>query len=364
MHVCAGPPVDLVGPATDQPLDRGRAARGHRPAHGRASPSCSRSSAARRARPSGSTPAGPASPRSATRAAPRWKPPATGVDRACPDGEDRNDDARRRHGHRQLGHGLRRDPRRRRGRGARCGADAPRSSTQINAGHVNTDYLPDLVLPAAVSATTDPAEALDGADIVVLAVPSQTLRANLAGLGRPAAGRRRRRLADEGRRARHDDADERGHRRGRRRRARARRRGVRPQPRPRDRRATSRRRAWSPASTWRPPSASRARARRRTSGPTPTPTSIGTELGGAVKNVVALAVGHGRGHGLRRQHEGHHHHPRPRRDHPAGCGPRRRPGDLRGPRRRRRPHRHVHVAALAQPHVRGPPRSRHDRCRR
>jgi len=51
---------------------------------------------------------------------------------------------------------------------------------QITHGHVNTDYLPDLVLPHAVSATTDPAEAVEGADIVVLAVPSQTLRANLA----------------------------------------------------------------------------------------------------------------------------------------------------------------------------------------
>ena len=51
---------------------------------------------------------------------------------------------------------------------------------QITHGHVNTDYLPDLVLPHTVSATTDPAEAVEGADIVVLAVPSQTLRANLA----------------------------------------------------------------------------------------------------------------------------------------------------------------------------------------
>ena len=51
---------------------------------------------------------------------------------------------------------------------------------QISHGHVNTDYLPDLVLPHAVSATTDPAEAVEGAEIVVLAVPSQTLRANLA----------------------------------------------------------------------------------------------------------------------------------------------------------------------------------------
>jgi len=50
---------------------------------------------------------------------------------------------------------------------------------RINSSHVNDDYLPDLVLPAAVSATTDAAEAVDGADIVVLAVPSQTLRVSL-----------------------------------------------------------------------------------------------------------------------------------------------------------------------------------------
>ncbi len=51
---------------------------------------------------------------------------------------------------------------------------------QINAG-VNEDYLPDLALPGHVRATTDAAEAADGADIVVLAVPSQTLRVNLGG---------------------------------------------------------------------------------------------------------------------------------------------------------------------------------------
>ena len=45
----------------------------------------------------------------------------------------------------------------------------------------NADYLPGVRLPAAVRATVDPAEALDGADVVVLAVPSQTLRDNLAG---------------------------------------------------------------------------------------------------------------------------------------------------------------------------------------
>jgi glycerol-3-phosphate dehydrogenase (NAD(P)+) len=51
---------------------------------------------------------------------------------------------------------------------------------QINDSHVNGDYLPDLHLPESVSATTDPQEALDGVDIVVLALPSQMLRPHLA----------------------------------------------------------------------------------------------------------------------------------------------------------------------------------------
>ncbi len=50
----------------------------------------------------------------------------------------------------------------------------------INAFHENPDYLPGVLLPDAVSATTDAAAALDGAEVVVLAVPSQTLRDNLA----------------------------------------------------------------------------------------------------------------------------------------------------------------------------------------
>jgi glycerol-3-phosphate dehydrogenase (NAD(P)+) len=51
----------------------------------------------------------------------------------------------------------------------------------IRAGRENPDYLPGIRLPAAVRATADPDEALAGADIVVLAVPSQTLRDNLVG---------------------------------------------------------------------------------------------------------------------------------------------------------------------------------------
>lgn len=45
--------------------------------------------------------------------------------------------------------------------------------------HVNPDYLPNIRLPAALTATAEAGEALDGADVVALALPSQTLRANL-----------------------------------------------------------------------------------------------------------------------------------------------------------------------------------------
>ncbi|CAM5592127.1 glycerol-3-phosphate dehydrogenase [NAD(P)+] [Streptomyces avidinii] len=50
----------------------------------------------------------------------------------------------------------------------------------INTGRTNPDYFPDVELPANIRATTDPAEAAAGADFTVLAVPSQTLRGNLA----------------------------------------------------------------------------------------------------------------------------------------------------------------------------------------
>ncbi|HEX3707367.1 MAG TPA: NAD(P)H-dependent glycerol-3-phosphate dehydrogenase [Mycobacteriales bacterium] len=52
----------------------------------------------------------------------------------------------------------------------------------INDSHENPDYLPGIALTPSLRATADPAEALEGAEIVVLAVPSQTLRANLVEL--------------------------------------------------------------------------------------------------------------------------------------------------------------------------------------
>ncbi len=60
-------------------------------------------------------------------------------------------------------------------------ARRPEVAKGINAGHENVEYLPGIELTAAMRATADPAEALDGADMVVLAVPAQSLRENLAG---------------------------------------------------------------------------------------------------------------------------------------------------------------------------------------
>ena len=49
----------------------------------------------------------------------------------------------------------------------------------ISKTHENPDYLPGITLTDVLRATSDPAEALDGADLVVLAVPAQSLRGNL-----------------------------------------------------------------------------------------------------------------------------------------------------------------------------------------
>lgn len=59
-------------------------------------------------------------------------------------------------------------------------ARRPEVAEAIREHRVNPDYLPSVRLPERVTATTDPEAALDDADLVVLAVPSQTLRANLA----------------------------------------------------------------------------------------------------------------------------------------------------------------------------------------
>lgn len=58
-------------------------------------------------------------------------------------------------------------------------ARRPELSAAITADHLNPDYLPGIDLPESIAATSVAAQALDGAEVVVLAVPSQQLRANL-----------------------------------------------------------------------------------------------------------------------------------------------------------------------------------------
>jgi len=54
---------------------------------------------------------------------------------------------------------------------------------EINETHRNGDYLPGINLPHNLRATSNVAEALAGAELVFLAVPSQTLRGNLTEWG-------------------------------------------------------------------------------------------------------------------------------------------------------------------------------------
>jgi glycerol-3-phosphate dehydrogenase (NAD(P)+) len=55
----------------------------------------------------------------------------------------------------------------------------PELAKAINFQHENPDYLPGIALTTELRAAADPGEALDGADLVVIAVPSQSLRENL-----------------------------------------------------------------------------------------------------------------------------------------------------------------------------------------
>ena len=58
-------------------------------------------------------------------------------------------------------------------------ARRPELADAIATKHQNVDYLPGIELPHAIAATADAAAAFEGAGIVVLAVPSQRLRENL-----------------------------------------------------------------------------------------------------------------------------------------------------------------------------------------
>ncbi|MEN3608088.1 NAD(P)H-dependent glycerol-3-phosphate dehydrogenase [Plantactinospora sp. ZYX-F-223] len=66
------------------------------------------------------------------------------------------------------------------GRDVLLWARRPAVAEAIRTTRTNPDYLPRLRLPVAVRGTAEAAEAITGADLVVLAVPAQTLRGNLA----------------------------------------------------------------------------------------------------------------------------------------------------------------------------------------
>jgi glycerol-3-phosphate dehydrogenase (NAD(P)+) len=59
-------------------------------------------------------------------------------------------------------------------------ARRPELARHINRAHQNPDYLPGIALPESLYATHDAAAALRDADLVAFAIPSQTLRVNLA----------------------------------------------------------------------------------------------------------------------------------------------------------------------------------------
>lgn len=55
--------------------------------------------------------------------------------------------------------------------------------SEINTFHINSKFHPGLMLPEKITATTNPAVALASADVVILAIPAQTLRENLKSWG-------------------------------------------------------------------------------------------------------------------------------------------------------------------------------------
>src|SRR5262245_19293077 len=59
----------------------------------------------------------------------------------------------------------------------RLWAFEPEVAEDVNVRHVNSVFLPDVGLPAALRASNEPAEVVDRADLVVLVPPSRHARA-------------------------------------------------------------------------------------------------------------------------------------------------------------------------------------------
>ncbi len=70
------------------------------------------------------------------------------------------------------------------GHTVRMWALEPEVAAEITRRHVNSVYLPDVALPDTIRASTDLAEIVAGADVVLLVPPSQHLRKTAAGLAR------------------------------------------------------------------------------------------------------------------------------------------------------------------------------------
>jgi glycerol-3-phosphate dehydrogenase (NAD(P)+) len=64
----------------------------------------------------------------------------------------------------------------------RLWARRPEVAEEINHRHLNSQYLNDIRLPDNLTASGEVADVMDGAELVVLAVPAQTLRPQLAAL--------------------------------------------------------------------------------------------------------------------------------------------------------------------------------------
>lgn len=60
---------------------------------------------------------------------------------------------------------------------------SPQAVDEINASRHNYKFHPENILPEVISATTDAREAVQNSDVVVLAIPAQTLRQNLRDWG-------------------------------------------------------------------------------------------------------------------------------------------------------------------------------------
>ncbi|MBB4286575.1 NAD(P)H-dependent glycerol-3-phosphate dehydrogenase [Roseospira goensis] len=71
---------------------------------------------------------------------------------------------------------------RRAGRGVTLWAREPDVAAAITHDHVNPDFLPGIVLPEGLAATTNPGAVLDAADAVLLVTPAQHVRTVCAGL--------------------------------------------------------------------------------------------------------------------------------------------------------------------------------------